>query len=361
MASTVLVCNTGSSSIKFAVYVGTQLAQRGGLDRGELSNSGSATHSLFSALSRWSFDAIGHRIVHGGNRFSAPVRITADVFSELEQLIPLAPLHQAPALQLVRDVTERLPDVPQVACFDTAFHSTMPDIEKRLPLPRDYFARGIRRFGFHGLSYESIVSQLPAISPRATSGKTVVCHLGNGASLCGIANGQSVTTTMGFTPLDGLVMGTRPGRLDPGVVLHLLKHDGLTVDQVEDLLENKSGLLGVSGLSADMRQLTGSATPEAADAVEMFCRSVAKEIAAAATVLGGLDAIVFTGGIGEQSPVVRAKVCSYLQWLGVELDDAANLRGNTLLHTTASRVEVLRIPSDEEAVIAKHTRTLLGM
>jgi acetate kinase len=276
------------------------------------------------------------------------------VLSELEALVPLCAMHQPHNLAGIRASASLLPGVTQVACFDTAFHATMPKRERMLGLPRAYFDKGLKRYGFHGLSYESVAARLPGIDPLAAAGRTVVCHLGSGASLCALLAGKSMATTMSVTPLDGLLMGTRAGAIDSGVVLYLLRHERLTPDQVERLLDRESGLLGVSGISSDMRDLLTSLAPEAAEAVDLFCYRVAREIGAMTAALEGLDAIVFTGGIGEHSPEVREKVCDRLGWLGVMLDHAANRAGATRLNVTGSRVSILRVPADEEAVIARH-------
>ena len=378
----ILVLNAGSSSLKLAAFVGDRLEVRAGVERtnhtaGEprlrledgdgrelrcgtqpLTDRASALRAILDALATRlpgrPIAAIGHRVVHGGDWFSAPVRVTSEVLSELEALAPLAPLHQPHNLAEIRAAASLFPGVPQVACFDTAFHATMPKHERMLGLPRAYFDKGVKRYGFHGLSYESVAFRLPGICPLAAAGRTVVCHLGSGASLCALLAGKSVATTMSFTPLDGLLMGTRAGAIDPGVVLYLLRHERMTPEQVEHLLDRESGLLGVSGISADMRDLLTSVAPEAADAVNLFCYRVAREVGAMAAALEGLDAIVFTGGIGENSPEVREKVCDRLGWLGVVCDKATNWAGSCCLNAAGSRVSILRIPADEEAVIARH-------
>jgi acetate kinase len=303
--------------------------------------------------------AVGHRVVHGGDRFTAPVRVTAEILAHLEELIPLAPLHQPHNLGPIRYFLRKRPDLPQVACFDTAFHATQSRLERLFALPRRYAEQGVKRYGFHGLSYEYIASRLPEIDPRAASGKTIVCHLGNGASLCAMNAGRSVATTMGFTALEGLMMGTRTGAIDPGVLLHLLQHEHLTPDQLAELLYKKSGLLGVSGISADMRDLLASDRPEAAEAVALFCYRISREIGALAAVLGGLDALIFTAGIGEHAAPVRAQVCERAAWLGVVLDVAANNRGGEVISTADSRAVVRILPTNEELMIARHTARML--
>ncbi|HWO99842.1 MAG TPA: acetate/propionate family kinase [Methylococcus sp.] len=303
-------------------------------------------------------DAIGHRIVHGGDTLTEPMRVTTEVMRQIEALIPLAPLHQPHNLAPIRFLVQRFPDLPQVACFDTSFHASQPRLERLFPLPRDYEQIGIRRYGFHGLSYESIASRLPGIDATAAAGRTVVCHLGNGASLCALRKGRSVATTMSFTTLDGIPMATRCGAIDPGLLLYLLDQ-GMNVATLSDLLYKKSGLLGISGVSGDMRDLLASSKPEAAEAVEYFCYRIAREVGSLTTALGGLDALVFTGGIGEHAAPVRAQVCERLRWLGLEIAAEANANHGTFLHTERSQVRVLVIPTDEEWVIARHTARLL--
>ena len=383
----ILVVNAGSSSLKLTVFVGDCVSLRATVERtnqtaverrfwikdrdgkevlcGTLPSAEHSTllqvvlDTVVKQLPGHSVAAIGHRVVHGGDQFTRPVRITPAVLSALESLAPLAPLHQPHNLAEIRAVASLLPDVPQVACFDTAFHSTMPNQERMLGLPRSYFDKGVLRYGFHGLSYESIAGRLPGIDQRAAVGRTVVCHLGSGASLCALLAGKSMATTMSFTPLDGLLMSTRAGAIDPGVVLYLLRNERLTPDQVERLLDRESGLLGVSGISSDVRDLLASSAPEAAEAVDLFCYRVARELGAMIAVLEGLDAIVFTGGIGENSPEIRHKICTRLMWLGAQLNHTANRAGNIVLNSDGSRISILRVPADEEAMIARHTASAI--
>jgi len=283
--------------------------------------------------------------------------MTPALLAELEALLPMAPLHQPHNLGPIRVMLASAPELPQVACFDTAFHRTIPEAEQAFALPLAMFRRGIRRFGFHGLSYDFIASALPALSPRLAEGRTVVAHLGNGASACALRGGVSVATTMGFTALDGLPMGTRCGALDAGVVLHLLNQEGMTVDAVQDLLYRRSGVLGLSdGFSSDFRDLLASNTPEAAFAVDVFCRRVAQQICTLAGALGGLDGIVFTAGVGENAAEIRARIVGQLAWLGLELSEAANKRNAPRIAGGRSKVEILVIPTDEEAVIARQVR-----
>jgi acetate kinase len=303
--------------------------------------------------------AVGHRVVHGGRDFIAPVRLTAQIVQQLDALTPLAPLHQPHSLAPIRTLMALRPNLPQVACFDTAFHHTMPAVAARFALPREYEAEGVQRYGFHGLSYEYIARALRQQAPGLAAGRVVVAHLGNGASLCGMRDGCSQETTMGFTALDGLVMGTRCGTLDAGVVLYMLQQKGLTAHAVEQVLYERSGLLGVSGLSSDMRTLLASSDPRAHEAVELFAFRVAQQTAVMAASLGGLDGFVFTGGIGEHAAGVRAMVGERLRWLGVELDAAVNKGGPGRISTQHSRVEVHVITTDEEAMIAQHTNDML--
>jgi len=299
--------------------------------------------------------AVGHRVVHGGRDHVGPERVTPRLLEALERLIPLAPLHQPHNLAPIRAIAAARPDLPQVACFDTAFHATMPPVATRFALPREYELAGVRRYGFHGLSYEHIADCLTHVAPHLAAGKAVAAHLGAGASLCAMEGGVSMDTTMGFTALDGLVMATRCGTLDAGVILYLQREQGLAVDEVESILYNRSGLLGVSGFSGDMRALLASDDPRAAEAVELFVYRIAREIGALASVLGGLNGLVFTAGVGEHSPVIRARVCERLAWLGVVLDEAANAIAADLISAPSSAIEVRVIPADEEATIARHT------
>jgi acetate kinase len=304
-------------------------------------------------------DAVGHRIVHGGPQFRRPVILTPDIAKALQGLAPLAPLHQLPALTLALAIAEARPKLPQVLAFDTAFHHGHDPVVDRLGLPREFEAQGLRRFGFHGLSYEYLAGRLRELDPSVAGGRVIAAHLGSGASLCALHGGRSVDTTMGATPLDGLLMGTRCGSLDPGVILYLLQMQGLDGSKLRDLLYEESGLLGVSGLSPDMRVLLQSHEGSARDAIELFVFRVAREAAALAGTLGGLDGIVFTAGIGENCPGVRAAICERLAWLGVQLDDAANRRGDARISTPGSGVAVWVIPTDEEQMIAIHTRAAM--
>jgi acetate kinase len=392
MADSILVLNAGSSSLKFSVFLngerlvplfrgqlegllteprfvahdagGNVVGQRDWAAGTRLGHQG-AIDFLFAwgregALGEHHIVAAGHRVVHGGLKFTGPVRIDDKVLVELESLVPLAPLHQPHNLAAIRAVAQRAPQLPQVACFDTAFHRTQPAAAQSFALPRRYAEQGVRRYGFHGLSYEYIASVLPGIDAGAAAGRTIVAHLGNGASMCALKGGQCVATTMGFTAVDGLAMGTRCGALDPGVLLFLMDQHGMDARALEDLLYQQSGLLGVSGISSDMRTLLASSDPRAAEAVQLFVYRIVRELGSLAAALGGLDALVFTGGIGENSAPIRARVCREAAWLGLELDEGANERGGPCLSCPDSRVAAWVIPTNEELMIAQHTRCLLG-
>jgi acetate kinase len=387
MPEAILTLNAGSSSIKFALYECPAGARRL-VSRGAIEGIGAAptftalapdgtvledqhwatgTHldheDLLEPLLTWvtshlgeeNLVAVGHRIVHGGSDFHSPTRIDDTVLAALEKLVPLAPLHQPHNIAAVKAIGSLRPGLPQVACFDTTFHHDMPAVATRLALPRKYAEEGVRRYGFHGLSYEYLIARLRELSPGLADGRVIAAHLGNGASLCAMRNGRSIDTTMGFTPLDGLVMGTRCGSIDPGALLYLQQADGLRADDVERVLYHESGLLGVSGISHDMRILQASEDPHAREAIELFVYRLVKHVGALASVLGGLDALVFSAGIGEHSAGVRAAVCERLAWLGIECDTTANARHDSLISTSRSPVRVFVIATDEEAMIAEHT------
>ena len=390
MSRAILTINAGSSSIKFAVYaLDAELARKPYLS-GQIDGIGAdaklvardtegtriADEALpvgvkhaeaLDALLHWlvahraddrKVVAVGHRVVHGGERYSAPVVLDADAVRELEQFVVLAPLHQPHNLNGIKVLAARLPGVPQIACFDTAFHRTQPPIAQLFAIPRALTAEGVRRYGFHGLSYEYIARALPEHSAKA-DGKVIVAHLGNGSSMCAMDNRKSQATSMGFTAIDGLMMGTRTGALDPGVILYLLQSKGMDAKALEKLLYKESGLLGVSGISQDMRTLLASDRPEAEEAVALYCYRIVREIGALAGCIGGMDALVFTGGIGEHAGEVRRRVCAALGWMGIELDTAANEAGSTRISRAGSRTDALVIPTDEEWMIAEHTRDLL--
>jgi acetate kinase len=299
-------------------------------------------------------------VVHGGVAFCEPVRIDGGVLAKLEKLAPLAPLHQPHNLKPIRVVAENLPDLPQVACFDTAFHRVQPDLAQAFALPAEITERGVRRYGFHGLSYEYIASALPGIDPKAAAGRVVVAHLGNGASMCAMLGGRSVASTMGFTAVDGLPMGTRCGALDPGAVLFLMDELKMDARAIEKLIYQQSGLLGVSGVSSDMRTLLASEEPRAKLAVDLFVYRIRRELGSLAAALEGLDAIVFTGGIGERSAPIRARVCDGAAWLGVELDGVSNETGGPLITIARSGVRAWVIPTNEELMIARHTQRVVA-
>jgi len=387
-----LVLNAGSSSLKFSVYqsgdgewllstrgqiegIGTTplFSARDSDDRrlpmprlaDTVRDHGSALEALASWL-RTQFPGarllgVGHRVVHGGSWFAAPVVVTLPVLEQLRRLVPLAPLHQPYNLAAIDAVARRLPGVPQVACFDTAFHRGHRDEVDIVPLPLEIRRAGVQRYGFHGLSYEYIASILPRVAPDIASGRVIVAHLGSGASLCALNGGHSVDTSFGFTALDGLCMGTRPGALDPGVVLYMFQGLGLSAKDVETVLYKRSGLLGLSGISNDMRDLLASPYPAARLAIDYFVYRTAREIGSLAAVLQGIDGLVFTAGIGEHSTVIRARICQASSWLGVELDPAANGQHEPRISTPRSRVSVWVIPTNEELMIARHTRSLLGL
>ena len=302
--------------------------------------------------------AVGHRIVFGGEAHTTPVRLDADVIAAIKSLIPFFPLHLPHNLAAVDAVTEVHPELPQVACFDNAFHGTWPRLARLFAIPRAMTEQGIRRYGFHGLSYEYIASRLPDFVPDAT--RVVVAHLGSGASMCALRNGESIEATLGFSGLDGLPMGTRTGQLDPGVLLYCMQALHMDAKAIERLLYKELGLLGVSGVSNDMRDLLASPDPRAAEAVELFCYHIAKQLGALAATLGGLDALVFTAGIGEHSAPIRERVCRRAEWLGIRLDEAANAAGGPRITTEASPTSAWVIPTDEEKIIAIHTRNALG-
>ena len=392
MSDSILVLNAGSSSLKFSLFVlgeggfapalggqveglftaprcvvrdrhGAVVAERRWGDGVSLGHARALDHLLEvlgERLRRDRLVAVGHRVVHGGTRHAAPVAVDAAVLAELRRLEPLAPLHQPHNLAAIEAMLARAPGLPQVACFDTAFHRTIPELAQMFGLPHAMHEEGIRRYGFHGLSYEYVASVLREIDPAAAAGRTVVMHLGNGASLCALQGGRSVATTMGFTAVDGLLMGTRTGSLDPGVVLYLIDERGMSARDVEALLYSRSGLLGVSGVSSDMRTLLASDAPGACLAIDLYCYRIRRELGSMAAALGGLDAIVFTAGVGEHAAAIRAAVCRDAAWLGVELDPAANARGAARIGTDASRVRVWRVATDEELTIARHTAAVIG-
>ena len=392
MTDAIAVLNAGSSSIKFSLFAQAgkdlDLVVRGQAEaihtaprfaakstNGEilsthtwdegtrLGHEGALEHIvsfLRDKVHGMSLKSVGHRVVHGGMKHALPARVDRALLADLEQLVTLAPLHQPHNLAPIRLLLERRPELPQVACFDTAFHRAQPELAQMFALPKELHDAGVRRYGFHGLSYEYIASVLPQHDPAAARGRSVVLHLGNGASMCALSAGRSVASSMGFTAVDGLPMGTRSGALDPGVILFLLDQRGMDARAIEDLIYNKSGLLGVSGVSSDMRTLLGSDEPRARLAVDLYIYRIGRELGSLAAALGGLDALVFTGGIGENSAEIRERVCRNAAWLGVVLDKAANQAGGPRISTAASKTAAWVLPTNEELMIARHTRRALG-
>ena len=389
-----VVLNAGSSSLKFCIYCRPE-AEAWRLEaRGQIEGIGSSPRfaakdgagvpldgtavnvsavknagTALDALAEWLRSryrgarvlGVGHRVVHGGASYTGPTIVTPKVLQDLRKLEPLAPLHQPYNLAAIDAVSERLPGVPQVACFDTSFHRGQAAVAEVIPLPAELCRAGVQRYGFHGLSYEYVASVLPQVAPEIAGGRVIVAHLGSGASLCALKNGRSVDHSLGFTALDGLCMGTRPGALDPGVVLYLFQGLGLSAAEVETILYKKSGLLGLSGISNDMRDLVGSDDPKARLAVDYFVYRAAKEIGALASVLGGIDGLVFTAGIGENSTEIRRRICEASAWLGIDIDEVANARKGPRISRTKSPASAWVIPTNEELMIARHTGVLLGL
>jgi acetate kinase len=390
--NTILVANAGSSSVKFQVFaaepsgvltrqirgqidgVGTSPRLRAiGADRTVLIDRAFDSQAVpdvpaaLTAAGTWLRDemqidpvAIGHRVVHGGPDYDRPVRVNAEVVARLERYVSLAPLHQPHNLAPIQSILARYPDLPQVACFDTAFHRGHSELADRYAIPEQLYAEGVRRYGFHGLSYEYIAGVLPSAAPEIATRRVIVAHLGSGASMCALEGGRSVESTMGFTALDGLPMGTRPGQLDPGVVLHLISGKGMAAVDVQKFLYYDCGLKGLSGISNDMRKLQDSSDPRAVLATEYFVYRVGLNAGLLAAALGGVDGFVFTAGIGENSPKIRAAIATRLAWLGVSLDAGANAESRSLISQAGSRVPVYVLPTDEELMIARHTLALLG-
>jgi len=391
MTDAIAVLNAGSSSIKFSLFArsGDDLALtlRGqaesihtaprftaknpagetisshAWDEGTaLGHDGALEHIVAFVRDKvqgLSLKGIGHRVVHGGREYAQPVRVDRKVLDDLAQFVPLAPLHQPHNLTPIRLLLERRPDLPQVACFDTAFHRAQPELAQMFALPRELHDAGVRRYGFHGLSYEYIASMLPKLDPRAASGRTVVLHLGNGASMCALSAARSVASTMGFTAVDGLPMGTRCGAIDPGVILYLMDQRGMDTRAIEKLIYSQSGLLGVSGISSDMRTLLASDEARARLAVDLYVYRIGRELGSLCASLGGLDALVFTGGIGENSAEIRARVCRDAAWLGVVLDEPANKKSGPRISTATSPTAAWVLPTNEELMIARHAARLL--
>jgi acetate kinase len=387
---TILVVNAGSSSVKFQVFGTQDSSNLVRVVRGQVDGIGSrprlrAASADGNTLCDRSFDvqtipdvpaaldiaanwlresqrlepvAVGHRVVHGGPEYDRPILIDGLVLSELERLVPLAPLHQPNNLAPIRTILSRFPDLPQVACFDTAFHRGHRPVADHFAIPKRFYAEGVRRYGFHGLSYEYVAERLFDMAPDVAGGRVIVAHLGSGASMCALRNGRSIESTMGFTALDGLPMGTRPGQIDPGVLLYLIQQKGMAPDAVQDLLYRDSGLKGISGISNDVRELEASPNPDAALAIEYFVYRVGLHAGMLVAALGGLDAFVFTAGIGENSATIRGRVAGTLGWLGAELDSAANASPRPQISTRKSRIALYVVPTDEELMIARHTSTV---
>jgi acetate kinase len=381
------VINAGSSSLKFSIYEGEKRLLAGNIDGigvrpiaiatdangdpitpPDFARSVPASPSeVLPTILPWArrhlgtrrLTALGHRVVHGGIRHSKPARVTPELLAELEELVPLAPLHEPHNLAPIRTALEINPELPQVACFDTAFHRTAPELEQAFALPYTLYDEGVRRYGFHGLSYEYIASVLPERAPEIAEGRVIVAHLGNGCSACAMQARRSIATTMGFTALDGIPMGTRCGALDPGVLLHLLQQKAMTADALVDLLYRRSGMLGLSGVSSDFRELLASGEPRARFAIDFFCYNIARHIGSLAAALGGLDGLVFTAGVGENAAAIRNKICEACAWLGLELDAAANNQHQTRISTPNSRVAAFVIRTDENLMIARHARALI--
>ena len=381
------VINAGSSSVKFSFYEGERRILSGQVDGIGARPSASATgpdgekitppdlgakppavpSEVLPNILPWARErlgdrrlaAVGHRVVHGGLRYSQPARVTPELLAELEALVPLAPLHEPHNIAPIKMAMTLNPTLPQVACFDTAFHRTAPEVDQAFALPYSFYEQGIRRYGFHGLSYEYIASVLPELAPGIASGRVVVAHLGNGCSACAMRDRVSIATTMGFTALDGLPMGTRCGELDAGVVLYLIQQKRMSPDELVDLLYKRSGMLGLSGISSDFRELLASDNPRARFAVDVFCNRVARHIASLAAALGGLDGVVFTAGVGENAAPIRSAICRACAWLGLELDEGANKEHSKRISTPNSRVGAYVIKTDENLMIARHARALV--
>lgn len=394
MADIILVLNAGSSSIKFRAFdayreepelvlhgqieglntaprfaasdqAGAQIGQQTWDDGAAFGHQQAIEHIAGFLRSQGQggghrLVAVGHRVVHGGMEFDQPVQVTPSVIDKLDKLTPLAPLHQPNNLAPIRILAQSRPELPQVVCFDTAFHRTQPEVAQAFALPASITERGVRRYGFHGLSYEYIASVLPDLASQAAAGKTVVAHLGNGSSMCAIQAGKSMASTMGFTAVDGLPMGTRCGSLDPGVILYLMDELQMDARAIENLIYKQSGLLGVSGMSSDMRVLLQSDAPQARFAVALYTYRIGRELGSLAAAMQGIDALVFTAGIGEHSALIRDRVCRVAAWLGIELDVTANDAGGPRISTPTSKLSGWVIPTNEELMIARHTRKLIG-
>ncbi len=391
MTPAILTLNAGSSSVKFAIFtkaddpkfmlkgavtgIGSDarvkiksgdgvILEEVDLPEAQARNPGEALDEILAAVAKHAPNAaimaVGHRIVHGGLDHVGPVKLDTKVLDKLTTLIPFAPLHQPHNLAGIKATQEAFPDAPQIGCFDTAFHRSHPWVNDTFALPRALYEQGVRRFGFHGLSYEYISHKLDEIAPYYQDGNVIVAHLGNGSSMCAIRDGHSVGSTMGFSALDGLPMGTRCGQLDPGVVLFLMDQMKMSASEIEHMLYRESGLKGLSGISGDMRVLLESDAPEAAQALDYFVTRIRREIGAMTAILGGLDAVVFTGGIGENADLIRERICDDMDWIGIELDEDRNRKGVEIISSDRSRVRVFVLATNEELVIARHVMAVAG-
>jgi acetate kinase len=387
----ILIINAGSSSVKFSVFEALPDASLRASVHGQIEKIGLSAQltiidaggktlkdegvsavdqeAAVQAIHAWlveymgsgaTLSGVGHRVVHGGMTYTKPVLVDENILEDLDRLVPLAPLHQPHNLAAIRAMRTIAPNAPQVACFDTSFHRTQPRVAQEFALPRAMTAKGILRYGFHGLSYEYIASVLPRVAPENARGRVVAAHLGNGASMCAMEGGRSVATTMGFTAIDGLPMGTRTGAIDPGVILYLIEQEGMSIQAVEHMIYYSSGLLGMSGVSSDMRTLLASHDPAAKEAVDLFVYRIGRELGSLAAALGGLDALIFTAGIGENAAEIRARVCRDANWLGIRLDEAANARGGPCISALGSTASAWVVPTDENLMIARHTQALLN-
>jgi acetate kinase len=391
MAECIAVVNAGSSSVKFAFYDsageetlmlrgqveqigvspslsvsgpdGTEVEQRSWPAEGfgHMQAMKAILETAREHLAGSTINGVGHRVVHGGTLFTAPIRISDAIIAELEELSPLAPLHQPHNLAPIKAIAENMPDIPQVACFDTAFHQSQPHLAHTFALPRELSEAGIRRYGFHGLSYDYVSHKLLEVAPEIATKRLIIAHLGNGASLCALHEGRSVATTMGFTAVEGLMMGTRCGSIDPGVLIYLMDERGMGARELEMLVYKQSGLLGVSGISSDMRTLRASNDPKAKEAIDLFIYRIVREIGSLAAALGGLDGLVFTGGIGQRDLKTRSEVAAGCAWLGAELDDERNRRGEGLISSDSSKLPIWVVTTDEERVVARQTAAVLGI
>ena len=391
MTECIAVVNAGSSSVKFGIYDtegdeplllkgqveqigvsptliaenadGKELASRKWSPQGfaHAEAMKAITETTRELLPSWTVKGVGHRVVHGGTSFAEPIEITPAIVAELEKLIPLAPLHQPHNLAPIKAIAAGVPVMRQVACFDTGFHQSQPPLAVTYALPRELTQSGIRRYGFHGLSYEFVSTRLRVVAPEHADKRIIIAHLGNGASLCAMHKGRSVATTMGFTAVEGLAMGTRCGSIDPGVLIYLMDEKGMDARAIEALVYKKSGLLGVSGISSDMRTLRASGEPQAREAIDLFVYRIIREIGSLAAALGGLDGLVFTGGIGQRDPKTRSEVVAGCEWLGAVLDEDANEDHEQRIDSALSRLPVWVLPTDEERVICRHTAALLGL